>query len=257
MLAPVQQSVRIPVSTGGELAGDISYAQSVSEFAVVWIHGFGSHRGGEKAQAMEAACSRRGWTFAAFDFRGHGQSTGTLLDLTAYGLLDDLDAVRTFLAERGVRRLGLVGSSMGGWAAAWYALRAGNESVPACVALAPAFRFIQGWWDQLTPEQREEWRRTGRWAVNNEWIQGEIGYALAEQRESFPVGQLAADWNRPMLIFHGLRDAVVRHSTSLAFLELTACPDVELRLLKNGDHRLTACKDEIAEETCRFFAKVI
>ena len=42
---------------------------------------------GEKTQAVEAACAARGWAFAAFDFRGHGTSAGTMLDLRPSGLL--------------------------------------------------------------------------------------------------------------------------------------------------------------------------
>jgi alpha-beta hydrolase superfamily lysophospholipase len=254
MPTPHHESVRIPLPDG-ELAGDVSFSQSKTDFALVWVHGFGSHRGGEKAQALRAACARRGWAFAAFDFRGHGQSSGTLTDLRASGLLDDLETVRVYLAQRGIHRLGLVGSSMGGWAVCWYALRMERNVVPACVLLAPAFRFMQARWEQLTEEERTRWKETGRLAVRSDWVQGEIGYGLAEERELFPAGQLAARWDRPLLIFHGVRDAVVPYSHSLAFVELTAFPDVELRMFKDGDHRLTSRKDEIAEEACRFFEK--
>src|SRR5579885_1451629 len=101
---------------GGRLAGD--YLPGSGPFAVVWVHGFGSHRGGEKSAAVRAECARRGWPFAAFDFRGHGASSGDMLGLSSSRLLDDLDAVRRFLAGRGHTRPGLVGSSMGGFAAA-------------------------------------------------------------------------------------------------------------------------------------------
>ena len=255
MLTPANSVVRISLPAGGELVGDVAIAPTGSNFAIVWVHGFGSHRGGEKAAAVAAACARRGWGFAAFDFRGHGQSSGTLLELRASRLLDDLEAVRSYLAKQGIRRLGLFGSSMGGWATCWYALRAGKEAAPACVLLAPAFRFMQARWEQLSLEEREQWKQTGRLAVKNEWVQGELGYGLAEERTQFPLGELASRWDRPLLIFHGLRDTLVTYSTSVAFTELTACPTVELRLIKDGDHRLTAFKAEIADEACRFFAK--
>src|SRR4051794_37008882 len=159
MLAPIHIPVCLAVA-GGELVGDLSYAQTPGEFAVVWVHGFGSHRGGEKALAVEAACSRRGWAFPAFDFRGHGQSSGAMHELRPSRLIEDLTAVQAYLLGRGVRKLGLIGSSMGGFAAAWFAH--GSEAVAACVLLAPAFRFPQARWDQLTLAQREEWKRTGR-----------------------------------------------------------------------------------------------
>jgi alpha-beta hydrolase superfamily lysophospholipase len=247
MLSPIHETVTVQ-----GLVGDLSFAQATGDWAVVWVHGFGSRRGGEKSQAIEAACSRRGWTFAAFDFRGHGQSSGEMRDLRAATLLDDLDAIRGYLALRGVRRIGLIGSSMGGFASAWYALRAGRDVVPACALLAPAFRFIQARWEMLSAEQCEQWRKSGVLSVQSEWVTAELGYGLAEERTQFQIGELAARWDRPLLIFHGMRDTVIPFSTSVAFTEMTACPNVELRLLKDGDHRLTAFADQIAEEACRF-----
>lgn len=255
MLTPIQETVRI-ATPNGDLVGDLSFAQDAGDWAVVWIHGFGSRRGGEKSQALEAACSRRGWAFAAFDFRGHGESSGTMRDLRAQGLMDDLTAIQSFLASRGIRRLGLVGSSMGGFAAAWFALRAGREAVPACVLIAPAFRFMQSRWEALSPEQREQWRTTGYTRFTSDWVDAEISYEVIEEREHFLAGNLAARWDRPLLILHGMRDTIIPYSTSVSFAEMTNCPAVELHLLKDGDHRLTGFADHAAETACAFFERV-
>src|SRR5262245_57869292 len=128
MNQPVSERVRIPVG-GAEMVGDVALAGPGDGWAVVWVHGFGSRRGGEKSEALRAACGRRGWSFAAFDFLGHGESGGSMAGLRGSGLLTELEAVRRWLAGRGVRRLGLVGSSMGGWASAWFA-----RQVPEAVA---------------------------------------------------------------------------------------------------------------------------
>ena len=84
----------------------------------------------------------------------------------------------------------------------------------------------------------------------------EIGYGLMAERAAFVPDDLARRWRTPLLIYHGLADDVVPAADSVAFVEATAYPDVELRLLKAGDHRLTAHKDEIASEACRFFERV-
>lgn len=255
MLAPIHELVHIELPTGGTLAGDLSYAQTPGDAAVVWVHGFGSHRGGEKSQALEAACSRRGLTFAAFDFRGHGASSGQIRDLRATQLIADLGAIREYLAQRGIHRMALVGSSMGGFAAAWYALTVAADLVPACVLLAPAFRFLENRWNQLSPSERDAWRASGSRFVHNEWISAELGYGLVEEREQFRFVDLVARWTRPALIFHGLEDQVVPWRESVAFAEQVREPQVELRLLRGGDHRLTAAKDEIAEATCQFLTR--
>jgi pimeloyl-ACP methyl ester carboxylesterase len=249
-----RESVRTATAAGAALAGTFSYAETPGKAAVLFLHGFGSVRGGAKAEAVEAACARRGWTFAAFDFRGHGDSEGRLLDLRGSSLQEDLDAVYAFLLGRGVGKLYPVGSSLGGWAAAWFALRR-PEAVAAAVFVAPALRFPHGSWERLTDAQREEWRRTGRLRVRNQWLDVEVGYGLAEERDHFPEEALAAGWLRPLLIFHGMRDDTTPYADSLAFVERTACTDVELRLLKDGDHRLLAYKEEMAEAACAFFAR--
>jgi pimeloyl-ACP methyl ester carboxylesterase len=249
MLATVR--INLP---SGSLVGD--YSPGGSHFAVVWVHGFGSHRGGEKSAALRAECERRGWPFAAFDFRCHGDSTGAMHELRGSGLLEDLAAIREFLRGRGHTRLGLVGSSMGGFASAWFAVQ-NPEPVVGCVFLAPGFVFVTRRWDRLTDAEREEWKRTGRLRVTSSWVDAELGYGFAEERDSFRPADLAARWNKPALIFHGLADDVVPASDSLDFLRNAAYPEVELRLLKSGDHRLTAHKDEIAAGACRFFARLL
>ncbi|MBY0227753.1 MAG: alpha/beta hydrolase, partial [Gemmataceae bacterium] len=78
---------------------------------VLYVHGFGSEHRGSKAQDLRRACAAAGMGFAAFDFRGHGASSGTMRDLRASGLQADLDAVADHLRAE---RLYLFGSSMGG-----------------------------------------------------------------------------------------------------------------------------------------------
>ena len=244
--------VELRLPTGDVLRGDF---RAGSDRTVVYVHGFGSHRRGEKALALAKECGCRGWTFAAFDFRGHGTSSGRISDLTTSRLLEDLAAIHDFLAARGCPRIGLIGSSMGGFAAAWYAVRH-PEPVTGCVLLAPAFRFLERRVTELTQGEFDEWRRTGVRQLQSEWVDVEIGYGLVEERAAFDPAELARRWQTPVLIYHGLADNVVPIADCLAFVDATMCPEVELRLLKSGDHRLTAFKEEIVGEVCRFFERL-
>lgn len=247
---------RLPLPAGGHLNAYLSWTERPRDWAVVSLHGLGSQRGGEKALALEAAAARRGWTFASFDFRGHGTSTGTLLELRGDSLLDDLAALRRYLASHGVRRLCLVGSSMGGWAATWFTARH-PDVVPACAVIAPAFDFLRSRWSRLSEPERLAWQQTGRLRLRNDWIDTELGYGVVEDIPRFPVTELAARWIRPLLIFHGMRDDVVPYHDSLAFVERVRGPDVELRLYRDGDHRLVAYKEEMAEAACCLFARTL
>jgi alpha-beta hydrolase superfamily lysophospholipase len=246
-------SLRLP--DGGTIRGN--YLPGAADFVILWVHGFGSHRGGEKSAAVREECLSRGWAFANFDFRGHGESSGTMHELRASRLLVDLQAIWTWLsAEKGHSRLGLIGSSMGGFASAWFAVQH-PAPVVGCVLLAPAFGFLERRWSRLGEAERDEWRRTGRLCVKNEWVETELGYGLVEERADYEPDALARAWNKPALIFHGLTDDIVPPNESLSFVSTTAYPGIELRLLKDGDHRLTVYKDEIAREAGRFFARLI
>src|SRR5437764_535063 len=70
--------LRCVLPEGGALSGKLSFRGAPGPDAVLFVHGFGSTHAGEKSAALESACARRGWTYAAFDFRGHGASPGTL-----------------------------------------------------------------------------------------------------------------------------------------------------------------------------------
>jgi pimeloyl-ACP methyl ester carboxylesterase len=246
--------LRLPAGTGGFLQGHLSHSGEPGDRAVLYVHGFGSARSGEKGVALEASCARRGWTFAAFDFRGHGQSSGTMLDLRGRTLLADLEAVLQGLAGRGLGRVYPVGSSMGGWATSWLALRH-PEQVPACVLLAPAFDFPLSFLARLDEAQRLAWYQTGRLRVRNEWLDQEVGYGLIEEADRHPLAELIAGWHTPALIFHGMRDDVVPFARSVAVVEQIAYPALELRLFRDGDHRLSGLQGEIAEAACSFFAR--
>jgi pimeloyl-ACP methyl ester carboxylesterase len=250
-----QTFLRLPLSDGGELDGYLSYLDQPGPDGVLFVHGFGSTRGGIKSEALEAACARRGWPFAAFDFQGHGRSGGSLLNLRGSSLLADVKAVAGHLEARGIRRLFPVGSSMGGWAAAWFAVEHGSATVPAVGLIAPAFRFLHHRWDSLSAAERDAWRRSGKLRVRNQWVDIEIGYGIVEEMDRYQPEALGARWATPLLLYHGVADDTVPAADSLAFVARASYPDIELRLLKGGDHRLLEYKDILAEEFCRFFGR--
>jgi pimeloyl-ACP methyl ester carboxylesterase len=220
--------------------------------AVIFVHGFGSTRQGEKATALAAECARRGWSYAACDFRGHGASGGSMLELRGSRLLEDLEAITRLVMARTGARPCLVGSSMGGWAAAWFAARSPGR-VAACAFFAPAFHFLE--WRRLNLAERENWQRTGRLRVRNEFVDLEIGYGLAAEADEFKFADLTAQFRSPLMIFHGMRDDLVPYAGSVEFAARCAAADVELVLIKQGDHRLNREKERLARAACDFFSR--
>lgn len=252
MIERKRETLALTMPDGAVVRGELSFAEADARVPVViFAHGLGSVRGGEKAVALEAECARRGWAFAACDFRGHGASSGTMLELRGSRLLEDLDAITRTVTERIAGPLCLFGSSMGGWAAAWFAARH-PERVAACAFVAPAFRFLE--WNRLSQTERDEWQRTGRHRVCNEFIDLELGSGLIAEASDFQFETLAERFRSPLIIFHGMRDDLVPDTQSLEFAARCASTDVEVVITKQGDHRLNHDKEKIARAACDFFA---
>jgi pimeloyl-ACP methyl ester carboxylesterase len=251
----IVESLRLPHPAGGELAVDLAFTLAPGEPAVVYLHGLGSVRNSDKAQALAAACARRGWTFAAVDCRGHGQSTGQLVDLRCSGLLADMRVFGDFLRERGIGAVHAVGSSMGAWTAAWWALTS-PDFVLSLGLIAPALLFPHGFWNRLTPAEQQAWRTTGRHRFKNQWLETDFDFKLIEDGWRYPVAALCSRWRRPALVFHGMADDVVPYRQMLDAVEDVEAP-VEIRLWRTGDHRLIEYKDVMAEALCNFVGQTL
>jgi len=244
----------VTAAGGAVVRGVYSRGHSDTVPCVVFAHGLGSDRRGEKATSIERECRRREWAFAAFDFRGHGASEGRLSDVLGSSLIDDMDSVRAFVSGRTAGPLFFVGSSMGGWVSAWYAAR-NPDRVAACALVAPALHFLE--WRGLPPEELEAWRKSGRRRLRDGFIDAELGYGLCEEAASFPVEELERSLRAPLLVFHGMCDDVVPFVDSVSFLQRCAAEPAELRLFRSGDHRLNSVKEEIARGSCDFFQRLV
>lgn len=228
---------RIEVERGESVAIDC-YPVASGARAVLYVPGLGSNRRGEKAVHFGTRFNEKGWTFAAVDLRGHGDSDGSVRDLTMTRMLADLEAAVRWLGSIGAGRdIVLIGSSMGAAVVAWHALLQRSEVGPV-VLLAPALKFPRDLDAALTPDEREHWRRTGARRFRNEWIDLEIGYRLVEDGERYEPDRLVRQFSAQTLIIHGKRDDTVDWRASVEFA-WECIATVDLFLVGDGDHRLT------------------
>lgn len=244
------QEMELRNADGDALRGDYTpSAANVHAPVMIFAHSLGSTRNGEKAAALAAECARRDWAFAAFDFHGHGASDGTMLDLRGSRLLSDLHTITQFVNERGHETIFLAGSSLGGWAAAWFAALH-PQRIKACTLIAPAFRFLE--WRRLSETARQRWQSQGRLRIVNEWIDVELDYDLHAEAAQYLFERLCERFVTPCLLVHGMQDDTVPYAGSITFTEQCTATDVQLLLVKNGDHRLNAQKDWLASTACDF-----
>jgi alpha-beta hydrolase superfamily lysophospholipase len=90
---------------------------------VITCHGLFSSKQSEKFTAIADRFTRAGLAVVRFDFGGCGESSGSISDTTVSRRLQELEAVARFAADHPKlgRKFGLMGSSLGGFVALFFA----------------------------------------------------------------------------------------------------------------------------------------
>ena len=119
--------------SGGTVALALHLPAGAGPFAcVLACHGLGASKESDKYLLLGEELPRAGLALARFDFRGCGESTGIESDTTVGTRIEDALAVLDRLAKhsRLDARVGLLGSSMGGFVALHVATVRGDGNDP-------------------------------------------------------------------------------------------------------------------------------
>ncbi|MEM9232326.1 MAG: alpha/beta hydrolase, partial [Pseudomonadota bacterium] len=209
---------------------------------VMFLSGFRSTMFGEKANHLESWAHGKGLGFARFDYSGHGASSGAFAEGTIGAWLDD---ALTLIDKCTQGPIVLVGSSMGAWIAALCALRRA-ERVAGLMGIAAAPDFSEDLIpDRLGTEGMAALQRDGiieRPSAYSEEPDVLTWRFLQEARDHL-VLRSPIDLTCPLRLIHGLDDGDVTWRQSERLAEQWAGHDVELLLVKDGDHRLSRPAD--------------
>lgn len=208
---------------------------------VVFLPGFASDMAGAKAVALAACCASRGQAMLRADYSGHGASDGAFQDGTIGLWLADALAVIDRLTEG---KLLLVGSSMGGWIALLVAL-ARPDRVAALVGIAAAPDFTEAlMWEAMAPPERATLARDGFLDVPSAYgPPTRVTRRLIEDGRRYLLLAAPIPIACPVRLLHGQCDPDVPWETALRLADRIASPDVQITLIKDGDHRLSRPQD--------------
>ena len=209
---------------------------------IVFLTGFRSDMTGSKAVFLEDFCRRQDRAFVRFDYFAHGASSGDFLQATVGRWAEDAVTVLDRLTE-GPQVL--IGSSIGGWIMTLAAL-ARPERVAGLIGIAAApdgtAERLPG---RMTAAQRGELERDGITYLPSTYGEGPypITRRLLEDGERHRVLRGPIALSCPVRLIHGLADEHVPWSCSQRLAECLQSTDVELILVKGGDHRVSAPAD--------------
>ncbi len=204
---------------------------------LMFLPGYMSDMTGTKAAWLIDFAQETGRACLLLDYSGCGRSEGAFDDGTIRRWAADARAVANALAPG---PLLLVGSSMGGWIMLHLALDMPSR-VAGMVGIAAAPDFTR-WGLTLTVADREMLRDRGHILRPSAYADAPYRYSRALLED----GPAACLLHRPIALacpvrlIHGLGDRDVPPAVSRRLLGRLESDDVELVMVKNGDHRMSS-----------------
>lgn len=187
-------------------------AKSASSKAVVIAHGYKGNRIEDGADAMGTAkfLTEQGYNVLMFDFRASGESEG---DTVTVGAMEkrDLAGAVDFVRSKGNKKVGLLGYSMGGGTALQTAAEVAE--VDAVVADS-SFRDLKGYLEENMPY----WTKLPDFPFTSIILAVIPPIIGADLTEISPVTAAPALAKKPLLLFHGDKDAAIAQTNSEAIL---------------------------------------
>jgi pimeloyl-ACP methyl ester carboxylesterase len=210
---------------------------------ILFCAGFNSNMQGDKALALEAWCREQGRQYTRFDYYGHGESSGDFEQGTIGRWRNDALAILDKVTS-GPQLI--VGSSMGGWIMLLTALARPDRLLGLVgIAAAPDFTHSLGT-RGLSEEQQQQMADTGYCEIANCYDDGEpyrISRQLLEEGDNHLLLNAEIALDMPVRLIQGQLDDDVPWEQALELQSCLRSKDVELQLVKAGDHRLSEPAD--------------
>jgi putative redox protein len=221
---------------GTGLAGRIYSREINSGSGIIFSHGLFSSKDGYKITRMAETIVSSGFTLMTFDFSFSGESEGCIKEISLSGEVDDLKCAIGIFLSKGIKKIHLMGSSMG---AAVTILAASESIVPveSLILIAAPIDFrnlIPG----ITKTGFESADINGYTPISGIMVNNRFIGELLNTDMTAAVKNIPA----PVLLIHGRNDSVVDFSNHKQFIN--NCPaECSSLVIEDGDHNLTRESD--------------
>ncbi len=162
-----------------------------------------SNKESGKLVSLSRMLAERGILALRFDFACAGESSGKFEEITYSGEVEDLTAAFNFILRYQVKKVGVLGSSMGGTAALLFAAK--EKRVTALVTIAAPVHPEKFTDRLLTPDEIKQWREVGFIPYHGH----RINVSLLDELEKINIPAEIKKISCPVLIIHGDADQTV------------------------------------------------
>ena len=210
-------------------------------FSIVFLSGYGSTINGTKAMYISSLQSRYGFEYIAFDYSGHGQSSGNINDC----ILEDWYYESLVIVKKIARYpVIIIGSSMGGWLGLLVAKKL-KQRIKAIIGIATAADFTVEMVKNLGIKKKIFYWLTNKIYFSS--IYAEKPYYFSKKfinnSKKFLILQNKINVTSKLVLLYGLKDEVVKINSQIKILDLLKSKEASLYISKNSDHRMSSKKD--------------
>jgi pimeloyl-ACP methyl ester carboxylesterase len=226
---------------------------AASDAVLICAHGFAGEKTSKgRFTRLGEELSPQGYNVFSFDFTGCGESDDALL--TSAQQADDFRSSIAYAKSRGMKRIALVGNSMG----SYIALRVYTPEIETMLLFAALTGPTQYDWAAFySPEQMREWRTTGRVTMTRDepyFRRTVVDGKLLDECGNFDQQALLRPVQCPVLIIHGDGDEEERKLLAQSRKGIELLPvGSRLVVLPGANHRMEGRLDEIVELAKEWF----
>ena len=207
--------------------------KSDKDYIIVYLHGFCGDMDGKKGTVIEKIASENKINLIKLNYLGHGTSSGKYSDFTMDDWFENITTIIDKFSNN--KKMLFIGSSMGGWFCYIMALKYG-ERTKGIVSFSTAIDFLT---EVIEPHIKEEDKNKDivYTIPNSDNI---ITKKLLLSSKKFNLmDKEKVNINCPIRMIHGLQDMLIPYINSVKFVNKLTSDDVELKLVKTMDHRLS------------------
>jgi len=221
---------------GEKLAGTLHLPDRSDECGVIFGHCFTCSR---HTRIIRQACNElaaAGVLALRFDFSGNGQSEGEFSASNYSKQIAEMQAAADVIAEKGARRIGLAGHSMGAVIAVLTAAR--TRTVKAVCALAGRLSGLNAT-HFFSKKQLKELEDTGRVSFNSRGRSLQLSTKFFADAGQYDLSKTVKSLQTPLMVIHGDADEII--PVQDAYLAKTLNPEyTELVVIPGADHMFSA-----------------
>lgn len=196
-----------------------------------------SDMNGTKSKFIANFAKKNNLSYLIFDFRGHGNSSG---DFINYGIIDwvlDLKKITTFLK---IPKFILIGSSMGGWVAMYFALNH-PKRVEKLIGISPAPDFTENLiMKELNKIQRDKINNN---IVIKKKVSNNFYYYYSPKlfinSSTALICKIKKKFNNEVVFFHGGKDNIVPYDYNNIFIKKLNFSNLKIIIIKHADHSMS------------------